>query len=84
MLCDNQQPAHSYADEFCASVGELKPGDQIFVLGGGAVLRVLEATHDTETATTTLRIHAVPSCPVPPARPHRRERSGRAQEGRAA
>ncbi|NUK53367.1 hypothetical protein HRW14_24455 [Streptomyces lunaelactis] len=59
------RPDYSFTGEPCASVGDLQPGDQIPVLGGAAVLSVLEVSHDTEAGATTLRIDASPSGPGP-------------------
>ncbi|WP_331757012.1 hypothetical protein OH782_41310 (plasmid) [Streptomyces sp. NBC_01544] len=58
-------PDYSVAGEPCASVADLQPGDQIPVLGGAALLSVLEISHDPDTGATSLHIDAAPSGPGP-------------------
>ncbi|MEV0493397.1 hypothetical protein [Streptomyces atratus] len=56
---------YSVAGEPCASVADLRPGDQIPVLGGAALLSVLDISHDPDTGATSLHIDAAPSGPGP-------------------
>ncbi|MEU5109610.1 hypothetical protein AB0H07_46505 [Streptomyces sp. NPDC021354] len=62
-------PDYSFPGEPCARAGDLNPGDQIPVLGGAAILTVLDITHDTATGSTLLRLDVLPGGPAPPALP---------------
>ncbi|MDQ0847777.1 hypothetical protein [Streptomyces sp. V1I6] len=53
---DTHRPDYSSAGEPAARAADLKAGDQIPVLGGAAVLTVLEAVHDTVSGSTLLRM----------------------------
>ncbi|MFE0201010.1 hypothetical protein ACFW0I_35470 [[Kitasatospora] papulosa] len=53
---DTHRPDYSSAGEPAARAADLKAGDQIPVLGGAAVLTVLEAVHDTTSGSTILRL----------------------------
>ncbi|MEJ8639949.1 hypothetical protein [Streptomyces sp. MS2.AVA.5] len=53
---DTYRPDYSSAGEPAARAADLKAGDQIPVLGGAAVLTVLEAVHDTASGSTLLRL----------------------------
>ncbi|MEV5204382.1 hypothetical protein [Streptomyces sp. NPDC053720] len=56
MKHDPDHPAPSSANEFVARADELKADDRLSILGGAAVLTVLEATHGLGVGPTLLRV----------------------------